>query len=245
MSTQLHQIIACENDVVKQAESVRNETETTFLKKQEHFDGLRKDYSAKSDDEEQIPPEVKEVVTTVADKLSHTEKFMIKAINLTLSKEETNSSGNAKAELVVDGTTFGTFSATSLLALEKKLVSLRKLYEEIPTLDPSRTWDKSDIDNIFQTKELKYRTAKKVRAMTLAPATDKHPAQVQLVNEDVQVGTYNTTYYSGKIRPKLKSEYLERIDNLLVEVKKAREKANQVDVVDVTVASKIFDYIRN
>ena len=242
----LHALIAYEQDLAQQSKAIMEEADNTFLKKQDHFDGVQKVYNAFVDGGEKIPPEVKEVVTTVEDKLAYTQKAVIKAINATLSKEETNASGVAKASLIVDGINFGDFSATSFISLERSLNCIRNLYKSIPTLDPTKTWTKKDSTGrvLYETaSEVKFRTNKKQIPLVLAPATDKFAAQVQIVTTDEQVGQYDTVYRSGRLTPLEKSNLLEKIDNLIIAVKKAREKANQADVVSVEVGGKIFDYI--
>lgn len=242
----LHALIAYEQDLAQQSKAILDEAANTFLKKQDHFDGIQKSYSPFTEGGEQIPTETKEVVTTVEEKLAYTHKAVIKAINATLSKEETNASGVAKAALIVDGVNFGEFSATSFISLERSLTRIRDLYKDIPTLDPTKTWTKKDSTGkvLYETEpEVKFRTNKKQTPLVLYAATDKHPAQVQIITTDEQVGKYDTVYRSGRLTPLEKSKLLEKIDNLIVAVKKAREKANQADVVSVEVGGKIFDYI--
>lgn len=241
----LHQILAVEPDLVQQARNIMEECVNTFTKKAEHFDGVKKIYSPNNDNEEKVPPDIKEIVTTVSEKLDYASVAVIKAIDATLSKEETNASGLAKADLVIGKKTV-TLSATSLLALEKKLVGIRDEYKTIPTLDPARTWTKENQtgrDFFVAPIETKYRVVKKQRPLIMAPATDKHPAQVQLVTDEEQVGKYETTYTSGKFTPGEKSEILGRIDDLILNVKMAREKANQTEVKQVKLGEEIFNYI--
>jgi len=245
---QLHQLIACEPDLAQQSRNIIEETVNTFTKKADHFDGITKLYEAYDDKGEKIPPETKEVVTTVMDKLDYSSKAVIKAINATLSKEETNASGLARAKLVVAGFDFGELAATSLISLERSLVAIRDEYKAAPTLDPTKAWTKSDSSGrvLSQTsEEVKFRSVKKRKALTLSPATDKFPAQVQLVDDEEQVGIYKTVYFSGRLTPLEKSVLLEKIDTLIIEVKKAREKANQAEIVNVEIGKKIFDYIHS
>jgi hypothetical protein len=245
----LHALLAVEPDLVQGAQNLVAETISTFSKKGDHFDGLQKVYKPFSDDAstEQIPPEVKEVVTTVKEKIDFTKEFVIKALDATLSKEETNSSGGAVAKLEIEGKDFGTFSATSFLALERNLLRLREMYKAIPTLDPTTKWDtetQSGRNLYVSPQEVRFRSVRQQKPITLAPATDKHPAQVQIFQEDVQVGKYETVYFSGKISVKEKSEYLGRLDNLILAVKRAKEEANRAEVKQVHVGENIFKYIQ-
>lgn len=243
---QLHQILAVEPDLVRQAEAILEEAKNTFTKKQEHFDGIQKVYSPWNEADAKVEPEIKEVVTTVGEKLKYVHASIAKALDATLSKEETNASDATSVSLIVDGRDFGKFHATSLIALEKNLVKLRDVYRNAPTLDPVKSWtlDPSSGRALNKTPvEVKYRTAKKQSVLTLSPATDKFPAQTQLITEDVQVGQYETIYISGRIPVAEKSRILGRIDRFILEVKKAREAANSAKVTHVTVAEAIFDHI--
>jgi len=243
---QLHQLLAVEQDRRTKANIILTEAMTTFSKKADHFDGIIKTYTPFKEEGTKIPPETKEIVTTVSDKLKYIQNDTIKSIDAQLSKEETNASGVAIADLKVGDTDLGKFSATSLLALESQLTNLRNVYKTIPTLDPSRAWraDKASGNGIYITDpEVKFRTEKEHEPITLAKATDKHAAQVQLVSIDRQVGKYETVYKSGKITPAEKSTLLGRIDDLIDTVKRARAKANQAEVKNVKVAKKILDFI--
>lgn len=246
VKNQLHQLLAVENDRKQKSLLIIQEGQTTFSKRVEHFDGLSKVYTPNTENGEGIPPELKEIVTTVKSKIEYMVDPISEGIDAQISKEETNSSGNARTDLIVDGKHLGTLSATSLLALETWIVKIREMYKEIPTLDPTRNWveDKKAGVGIFQTlPEVKYRTNKVTKPIVLYPATDKHPAQVTTVNEDIQVGKYETIYKSGRITPAQKSKILVRIDKILDAVKNARAIANQADVVNVKIGSKIFDFI--
>jgi len=245
----LHALLAVESDLRKKSALIKGETRDTFTKKQEHFDGLTKTYSPFSDstvNAEVIPPEVKEVVTTVADKISWTLESVVRAIDARASINETNASGTAMADLVLGDKTL-TLSALSLLELEKDVQSLRdEVYKNIPTLDPTKTWvkDTDAGDHLYQTGvETKIRTNKINEPFQLAPATDKHQAQVQLVSKDVQVGKWETIYKSGRVTVAQKAKVLGRLDDLLLTIKQARSKANEAAAVQVKVGDVIFGFI--
>lgn len=244
---QLHALLAVENDRRKLAEQILNETIVTFSKKQDHFDGVMKVYEPfEEGSSDKIPPEIKNVVTTVAEKLAYTSESVAAAIDAQISKEETNMGGEVVADLEVDGTKLGKFGATSLLAMETHLVKIRSALQEIPTLDPTKTWKQvKDADkSIYKTEEeVKYRTNKKEIPLVLAPATEKFPAQVKTVVEDTQVGTWTTTYTSGRVTPLQKSQILGRCDAMISAVKQARATANQAQVKQIKVGDSIFAYL--
>lgn len=244
---QLHQLLAVENDRKQKALQIVKETATVFQKKQDHFDGLQKSYHPYEEGGQKVEPEIKEIVTTVDEKLSYTQKSVVIAIDATISKEETNASGMVRAQLEVGEKDFGELSATSLLALESWLNAIRTFYKEIPTLDPVKTWvpdQEAEKKGVFRTEvETKYRTQKTEMPMIMYDATKEHPAQVQVVTKDVQVGEYHTVYRSGKITPAKKSEVLGRIDDLVDAIKRARARANKAEVLHKKIGKAIFDFI--
>ncbi len=245
--TALHELLAVEKDLRTVSDKIRKETINTFIKKDTLFDGIVKKYEALDEkDAYQNAIDSKEIVDTVPDKLLYTSKAVAAGINAIISKEETNSSGNAKSLLQVGEVNFGELSATSLLALEKELVSIRSVYASTPTLDPAKKWEKDKMETgaIFTTGEAKtIRTSKIEDYKVIVQPTDRHPAQTVKTVKDTPIGTYLTTYRSGKISPRDKSTLLGRIDKLVLAVKKARSKANQAEVVKVETGNVIFDYI--
>ena len=64
-----------------------------------------------------------------------------------------------------------------------------------------------------------------------------------MVTEDVPVGTWKITNYSGLVSPAEKSSMLKRIDLLLEAVKKARSRANDTAVEGLKIGKALFKYI--
>lgn len=244
MSNKLHEILALEHDRKNSANLSIGETIKRFNKNSTSFDGMVKKYIALEEDAEQIPDESKEMVSTVKDTILSAMQPVIVAIDATLSKEETNSSGIAKAELKVDDVSFGEISATSLLALETHLNKILTVYKAIPTLDTTIKWHLDDKNDYYRTNsEVKFRTIKRPKVIVKYEATEKHPAQTEILNLDFQVGKYETTYFSGRLTPNQKNLLVEKVEKLIEAVKIARAKANNVDVKKCTIAKNIFDYI--
>lgn len=242
----LHQVLAVEDSLRQKSNSILQETKKTFSSKGDHFDGLQKIYIAFEEDGTKIAPEVKELVTTIRDKIDFTVQAVIESMDTKASISETNASGITKAEVKVGNAIIGSFSAITLLELEKALVDLRGVYGEIPTLDPTKKWEVNDknVPHTYITEPyLSFRSEKTRKALIAAPATDKHPAQVSIYDDEKQVGKYETTYLSGKITPTQKSELLANIDSLISAVKDARARANNVNVLTPSVGKEIFAFI--
>ncbi|MCP4131909.1 MAG: hypothetical protein GY754_13105 [bacterium] len=244
MANKLHELLAVEQDRKNKANRVIGECKNAFSQKSDNFDGMVKHYIALEEDSEQIPDEVKEMVSTVKDQLGSNLETIIAGIDANISKEETNCSNTVKAELIVGEVNFGTFSATSLLAMESHLNKLREMYLAIPALDHTRKWDFDEKVGVYTTDpEVKFRSIKRPKVIVKYDATEKHPAQTELLHLDFQVGKYETVYSSGKISARQKSELLQRLDKLVEAVKVARSKANDVEVNNIKIAEKLFDFI--
>jgi hypothetical protein len=244
MANKLHELLAVEQDRKNKANEAIGEAKKFFTKNDPYFDGMVKKYVSLEEDAEQIPDERKELVKTVKQQLEETLQSVVAALDATISKEETNASNTAKAELVVGDVSFGTFSATTLLALESQLNRLADLYQALPTLDSTRKWEFDVQSGVFKTEEeVKFRSVKRPKVIIKYEATEKHPAQTELLSLDFQVGKYETTYFSGKVSISQKKEMTNRIEKLIEAVKIARAKANNVEVVNVKLGKKVFDYI--
>lgn len=244
MANKLHELLAVEQDRKHKANQALGEAKKTFTKNDPHFDGMLKHYVSFEEDADQVPDETKEIVTTVKQKLDECMKILVASIDASISKEETNAAGVAKAELKIDNQSFGEFSATSLLALEGHLNRLQDLYASLPVLDQTRKWDFDVQTNVFRTpEEVKFRSVKRPKVVVKYEATKEHPAQTELLNLDIQVGKYETTYFSGKVTASQKKEMLDRIGKLLEATKIARSKANNAQVKNTKIAEEIFNYI--
>ncbi|KOY84730.1 hypothetical protein AD998_20090 [bacterium 336/3] len=244
MANKLYELLAVEQDRKNKANESLGEAKKIFTKNDPYFDGMIKKYVAIEEDSEQIPDETKEMVKTVKQQLEELQENVVAALDATLSKEETNASNTAKAELVVGDTSFGTFSATSLLALESHLSKILDLYQTIPVLDSTRKWSFDNQKSVYKTdEEVKFRSIKRPQVIVKYEATDKHPAQTELLYLDFQVGKYETTYFSGKLTIAQKNEIIKRLEKLMEAVKVARAKANSVEVQNIKLGDKVFNFL--
>lgn len=87
------------------------------------------------------------------------------------------------------------------------------------------------------------RTTKQKTRFVKAEATEHHPAQVEIFDEDVPVGTWATTYISTAFDGATKKSFLKRVDSLIDGVKKARERANSLQVEQVRFGNQIVDFV--
>ncbi len=79
--------------------------------------------------------------------------------------------------------------------------------------------------------------------MVLYDATEHHPAQTQLISEDVTIGHWETTYRSGALPVPRKEEILDRIDELRDAVKRARSRANDTEVRRREIGEVLLGYL--
>ena len=245
--TKLHQILAVEDDRKRTAMEILNESIGTFKTKKDHFEGVTRVYDVKEEGSEEYPTERKELITTVKEKLDYTAKHWAKYLDIVMMREQTNSSGVAKASVQVGDKFFGEYGATTLLAIEKNLTQFILMLREVPTLDPAHEWIEDDQNsNRFISKHPseQNRTQKKSKPIVMYEATKEHPAQVVMETYDTIVGKWTGTRTSGKIRPADKATMLDRAEELLIAVKKARTAANECEVVTAN-SNVFFDHIIN
>jgi hypothetical protein len=243
----LHQLLAVESDLKESLKLVMEETTKVFSSKHDLFFGSHRKYKPfDSEDNTEYPEDNSEMGSTVADRLAYTKGFVTPYIDAVLQKESTNQ--NAKAAIEIDGKPItGELPATFLLGLESRLKELRGVYKAIPTLSQGVKWEPATNigENVFKMSnpEKKLKTAKTFRHQILVEATEHHPAQVEKWDDTKDVGIYEKNIWSGLVTSATKAKLLKRIDTLIVAVKKARQKANNVDVSKVNVAEDLFNYI--
>lgn len=238
---QLHQLLTRIEASKNTVNAVIKETAKVF-KDGSLFRGMRKKYIPLEEDGLPYPNEEKILSYSVADKLSYIKSSIVGFIDDELSKEETNK--NTKADLIINGKVIANLSAPSLMNLENKLNSLKDMLLVIPTRDNNTAWNYDETENCYKSvPSSRFKTEKRQKPIELAPATENHPAQVQLSTFDVRVGEWSDVYLSGEISSSEKQLLLHRFDNMLTAIKEARSIANQANVEEVKVAEKVLSYI--
>lgn len=240
----LNQIIAIEKGIKSRAQ-----TEFTDLykvsQKADLFNGFQKTYQSNADDGDQLPAERKHVQRTVTEILTEAQSTMSEIMDITARKDFTNCV--AKADVVVDGVTVVKDApVTYLLFLEKHLTDVRTLVGSLPVLEATEDWTFDEGAGISKSAEVKtHRTKKTQKPIVAYQATDKHPAQVIMVTEDVIEGYWTQIKQSGAIKKTDKNAIADRVELLLQAVKQSREAANSVDEVlpDAAVGKAIFSYL--
>jgi hypothetical protein len=241
--TKLNQIIAVEKGVKS---ALQGELTRLYhlIQKSALWNGFSKTYSPFSDDEtQQRPPESAVVQASGEDLLRELSLVMGRLMDVTATKATANT--HAKADVVVDGQTIlSAVPVSQLLDLEKMLTDITTLIGKLPVLDPTETWKFDGNRNLYATEPSFTVASKKFpRNHEKAPATDKHPAQVEMYYEDVPVGRWYLQKFSGALPASRVRQLKERVGKLQTAVKFAREEANSIDIADVRHGDKVFGYL--
>lgn len=239
----LNQIIAVEKGVKARAYAELSELNKA-VQKPDLFNGFAKSYQPKDDEGESLPPENKRVQFVAAEVLRSVERGVGELMEITARKDWTNCV--ASADVVVDGKTLITGAPVSfLLFLEKQLTDIRTFVGNIPVLDAAESWAKDENSGLYKTDPvLTHRTRKIQKPIVLYPATVEHPAQTQIITEDVIAGFWSQVKQSGAMPKPVKLATLERIEKLLRAVKEARESANIQDESKAPpIGAAVFGYL--
>ncbi|MCK9558039.1 MAG: hypothetical protein M0R50_08385 [Candidatus Cloacimonetes bacterium] len=239
----LHQIIALAKG--KKARAISGLTELHKLhQKTALLDGIARTYRPiKDDDAEKLPSESKKVQLRVSESIEKAKVILTDVIDIVATQDVANT--EAFADVVVDGNiVIEHVPATHLLFLEKQLVDLHTFVSKLPTLDPSESWHHDDATDCYANESAEtIRTKKIPRNNVKYDATDKHPAQVETWMEDVAVGYWSTTKFSGGILDSDRRAILARIIKLQEAVQTARGEANSIDVKNISIAKKFLSYV--
>jgi hypothetical protein len=238
----LNQIIAIEAGV--KASTQKDMTAAYHaVQKQELMNGLARNYKPKDDEGDQLPSESKRVQVTALDILRSTEDILTKLYDVTATKDWANCTACADVK-IGDRTVLSQVPVPYLLFLEKRLLELETVVKTIPTLDPSEQWNFDPAQAVFASAPTQTTRTKKIpRNHVKAEATKEHPAQVEIFNEDVIIGTWTTVKYSGALPVQTSKAILERISKLRDAVKFAREEANSIEATPRKVGAILFEYL--
>ena len=226
----LHEIVALATG--KKAEVEKAVTEGYHqLQKGDLFDGLQKSYRPAAEDGEPLPPEQKRAQLAVPEVIARACGHWSRLFDLTFTLDCGNQV--AAADIVTpDGTVLvEKVPVPTLLFLEKQLESIKAFVSAIPSPDPTESWSLDPGLGVLVTPPVEtFRTKKISRAIVLYPATTEHPAQTQLVQEDVIAGFWRTVKFTTRLPVSEKASILAKAGALLDAVKVARERANAAEV---------------
>jgi hypothetical protein len=238
----LHEALA----VIKTVNADANQLFTAGHRASQHKDGLaglKRTYEPLKDDGEKFPPESKTVQVRIPDVMTD----VAAALTRMFDAQATIHVGNtdAQADIVIDGEVIlADVPLDFLLFLEKKLVDVYTYVTQLPTLDPAEAWTFDEATATWVTEPVRTaRSKKEPRVLVKAEATDRHPAQVDVWQEDVLVGYWTTQKLSGALPVTEVRKLRARVVALQAAVKAARQRANSVEVAQENVGAQIFDYL--
>lgn len=240
--TKLNQIIAAEKG--RKSLTARAITDAYHaLQKSQLFGGLSRTYRPKDEDGEMMPPESTKVQLRAEEILADAAKAFTGLFDLVLTKDQANQF--AKAPIVVDDVVIvDNVPVSTLLFLEKQLGDIMTMIGKIPVLDPAETWHYDAAADCWRAEDVQtVRTKKIPRNHVVSPATDKHPAQVTVYNEDVVAGYWTKATFSGAMPASRVHELSERVTKLRDAVKYAREEANSIEIRQAAMGEQIFAYL--
>lgn len=241
----LHELLAVEEDAKGKAKHILEESIKVFKDKPTHFIEQIQKFMPFEENEKEIFEGELAMVTTVTEKLDYTFKALSRFIDCGYQKEDTNTL--AKADIVLSNGAIlaKEVPATALLFLEREIGKIYELVTSIPTLEPGIFWGdaKERGSEIYYHKDSKIRTKKVLKPIILYAATDKHPAQVEKVTEDVPTGNIERHTYSSKYTPLKKAQMIERLDDIKISIKKARQRANGCEASIKKIGDNIFNYV--
>jgi hypothetical protein len=244
----LHELLAVESNLKGQAEKCRTDLQHTFANKK-HLFGM-KIVTYTPDAEGQLPEtrEQSDIQTTVRKEIDWLKPIAMRFIDVAYAIDMANT--RAKADIITeDGTTIAKdVPTTALLQLEKRVREMLEFAKTIPTLDPAKgfTQDSARETGVYVAREVKKTsTQKKDKYITITPATDKHPAQVAKETVDERVGVILEQEWSAMLTPADKAKFLERGEDLLRAVSRARSRANgeEIDPTVNKIGGALLDYI--
>lgn len=240
--TKLNQIVALEKGLKGRAQESVTKLHH-LLQKRELFSGFIRLYTPKDEEGEQFPPEGTLIQQRVDEHLKSASATLAQLFDVVATKEWGNTV--AKADIVIDGKVLVAQAPVPyLLFLEKSLTDWRTFVTKLPVLDPSEVWTYDTDNTRYRAEKTKtFKTKKVPKSMIMAPATDRHPAQVHQYNEDVTIGWWEKTEFSSAIPARERDILVARANALIDAVKTAREAANDTEVTQQKVAGKLFDYL--
>lgn len=205
--------------------------------------GVLKTYKPRDEEGEKLPSEGTLLQLRVSEIMAEAVVPMSRLFDLVATVDFGNQL--AAADVVVDGVTIlEKVPVSTLLFLEKKFVDFATFVAKLPILDPSEEWVPGDDAVSYKSvPAFKTRTKKIPRNHEKAPATDKHPAQVELYYEDMVVGDWTTVNFSGAVTQQRQRELALKVAKFQRALKMAREEANSTVITDQSIGAEIFAFL--
>jgi hypothetical protein len=246
--TKLHELLSVAGNLKSQADKTRTDLMETFEKKRHLFGEKVQSFTPILEGAQTVVESQSDLQSTVPKELSWIKSHLAKALDVQYQIAVANTEAHADVVLEDGISILKNLPATGLLELENRIQEIQALVVKVPTLDPAKGFEicTERGKGIFKAREItKPRTKKVTKVLVKYAATKEHPAQTELVNEDVVVGSILEQEWSGMITPAAKADMLDRCEQLQRAVKRARSRANEmeVDVASMKIGKVLLDYV--
>lgn len=225
-----------------------------FNNKQPHFKGERVIYAHRATEFAEPKNNIdKPVASTVKEWLNYSFDHATEFLAAKLDQEATNCSGTAKAELVIDGVSYGELTTGELMALKGffEQQSLRAMFEAMPTISLTERWTPSTDASYSQRGILESPVQVWTDKSTDTSSevkwdpSGKQPGVIVQVKNTIEKADVTRQTFTGEISHIERAAILARLTKIIVAIKGALEVANTTEVVPSNFNSKkIFDYLK-
>lgn len=207
------------------------------------FEGRTRKYSPMKEDGDRFPEETSIPQVSVQDVLERCGPDIVDMLDVVGLQDEGNM--HARANVRLDGLKLEDVPATYLLFLEKFLQQMLTAIDQIPVLDSSIAWTEDENSGLYRSalSVVTIKTRKEPTVIVKAEATERHPAQTEVVNVDTQIGTWTESRFSSAIPLTQRDAMARRVRQLSYAVSQAREEANCVQVDAIARGEAILKWI--
>lgn len=239
----LNQLLAIEKGVKQRVHETLTKAYHGF-QKPALFNGQTRMYSKNDENGEDLPAEHVRVQLDATQTLRDIGSALVELIDTTAAKDKANQEAVADIKISDTEILARDVPATTLLFLEKTLTDLKSEIIKLPELDPAQDWVRDEQNQIYRaTPVTTVRTKKVAKVLVKYEATKEHPAQTEVVTEDVPVGKWTLTAFSGAVSRRDKRALLERVTVLIDAVKIARETANEAPAPSTDLGKSLIDFV--
>lgn len=194
------------------------------------------------------------VSSTVTEQLDWFKEHTKDYFDVVFSIEKTNAIAQPKAELVVEGESWGEYTTLELLRLKGVLDStFRQMISILPVRDETKIWTKTSDTvytdrDVFETPLEKGNTKTTRKESYILPDPHIKEAQgraPQVSVRDIQeeTGSYTKQEFSGEISMRERATKLAKLDALYKAIVAALESANDTEVVKSDLGTKAIEYL--
>lgn len=244
----LHELLAVDSNLKGQAAVCRNELRGTMTNKRHLFQEKLVTFHPVDEHKSAVTEAQSTIQTTVREEIAWMAGIQAKQIDAAFAIDVANT--EAKGNIVLeDGTVIAqNVPTTALMQLEHRVKELLEFAKQIPTLDPAKGFelDPARPAGTYKARAVrKTRTQKVEEHVVVVQPTDKHPAQVVKESKDIVTGTIEELEWSSLITPAAKAKVLERGEDLLRAITKARMRANgqEIEPADHRIGKALLDFV--